>query len=45
MALLHLRNIHLENGDNRLFDGIDLQIEPGERLCLVGAMALANPPS
>ena len=36
MALLHLRNIHLENGDNRLFDGIDLTIEPGERLCLVG---------
>lgn len=36
MALLHLRNIHLENGDNRLFDGIDLQIEQGERLCLVG---------
>ncbi|MFZ1344933.1 ATP-binding cassette domain-containing protein [Thiothrix eikelboomii] len=36
MALLHLRNIHLENGDNRLFDGIDLQIEAGESLCLVG---------
>ncbi|WP_028488562.1 ATP-binding cassette domain-containing protein [Thiothrix lacustris] len=36
MALLHLRNIHLENGDNRLFDGIDLTIEQGERLCLVG---------
>jgi ATP-binding cassette subfamily F protein uup len=36
MALLHLRNILLENGDNRLFDGVDLQIEPGERLCLVG---------
>ena len=36
MALLHLRNIQLENGDNRLFDHIDLQIEPGERLCLVG---------
>lgn len=36
MALLHLRNIHLENGDNRLFDGIDLQIDQGERLCLVG---------
>lgn len=36
MALLHLRNIHLENGDNRLFDGVELQIEPGERLCLVG---------
>ncbi len=36
MALLNLRNIHLENGDNRLFDGIELQIEQGERLCLVG---------
>lgn len=36
MALLHLRNIHLENGDNRLFDGVDLTIEQGERLCLVG---------
>ncbi|PIE00871.1 MAG: ABC transporter ATP-binding protein, partial [Thiothrix nivea] len=36
MALLHLRNILLENGDHRLFEGVDLQIEPGERLCLVG---------
>jgi ATP-binding cassette subfamily F protein uup len=36
MALLTLRNIHLENGDNRLFDSIDLSIEQGERLCLVG---------
>lgn len=36
MALLHLRNIFLENGDNRLFDGVDLRIEPGERVCLVG---------
>lgn len=36
MALLHLRNILLENGDNRLFDGVDLQIEQNERLCLVG---------
>lgn len=36
MALLTLRNIHLENGDNRLFDAVDLQIEQGERLCLVG---------
>lgn len=36
MSLLHLRNIHLENGDNRLFDGVDLVIESGERLCLVG---------
>ena len=36
MALLHLRNILLENGDNRLFDGVDLRIEQNERLCLVG---------
>ena len=36
MALLNLRNIHLENGNNRLFDAIDLQIDQGERLCLVG---------
>ena len=36
MALLHLRSILLENGDNRLFDGVDLQIEQNERLCLVG---------
>lgn len=36
MSLLHLRNIHLENGDNHLFDGVDLVIEPNERLCLVG---------
>lgn len=36
MALLHLRNVHLENGDVRLFDGIDLSIARGERLCLVG---------
>ncbi|MGB1010900.1 MAG: ATP-binding cassette domain-containing protein [Thiolinea sp.] len=36
MALLHLRKILLENGDNRLFDGVDLQIEQNERVCLVG---------
>lgn len=36
MALLHLRNIFLENGDNQLFSGVELQIEAGERLCLVG---------
>jgi len=36
MALLHLRNIQLENGDNRLFNGIDLQVNAGERLCLLG---------
>ncbi len=36
MALLTLRNISLAFGAAPLLDGIDLQIEPGERLCLVG---------
>ncbi|MGM0594090.1 MAG: ATP-binding cassette ATPase Uup [Pseudomonadota bacterium] len=36
MALLTLRNVTLSFGGPPLLDGIDLQIEPGERLCLVG---------
>ncbi|HPE59405.1 MAG TPA: ATP-binding cassette domain-containing protein [Thiolinea sp.] len=36
MALLHLRNIHLETGDRTLFDHIDLRIDSQERLCLLG---------
>jgi len=36
MALLTLRNVSLSFGGPPLLDGIDLQIEPGERLCLVG---------
>jgi ABC transport system ATP-binding/permease protein len=36
MALLTLRNVTLAFGGPPLLDGIDLQIEPGERLCLVG---------
>ena len=36
MALLTLRNLHLSYGDPALIDGIDLSIEPGERICLVG---------
>ncbi len=36
MALLTLRNVSLAFGAAPLLDGIDLQIEPGERLCLVG---------
>ncbi len=36
MPLLTLRNIILSHGHPPLFDGIDLTIEPGERLCLVG---------
>ena len=36
MALLTLRNVSLAFGAAPLLDAIDLQIEPGERLCLVG---------
>lgn len=36
MALLSLRNITLAFGGPPLFDGINLQIEPGDRLCLLG---------
>ncbi len=36
MALLTLRNLHLSYGDPALIDGIDLTVEPGERICLMG---------
>ena len=36
MALLNLRDITLAFGGPRLFDGINLQVEPGDRLCLMG---------
>ena len=36
MALLSLRNITLAFGGPPLFEGIDLQIEAGDRLCLLG---------
>jgi len=36
MALLTLRNLHLSYGDPALIDGIDLSIETGERICLMG---------
>ncbi|WP_303901367.1 ATP-binding cassette ATPase Uup [Thiohalomonas denitrificans] len=36
MPLLTLRKIKLGFGGPPLLDGVDLQIEPGERLCLVG---------
>ncbi len=36
MALLTLRTITLAFGGPPLFDGINLQIEPGDRLCLLG---------
>lgn len=36
MALITLRDISLAFGGPALFDGINLQIEPGDRLCLMG---------
>lgn len=36
MSLLRLRNIQLSYGAAPLFDGIDVSIEKGERLCLIG---------
>ncbi|ANB02006.1 ATP-binding cassette domain-containing protein [Ectothiorhodospira sp. BSL-9] len=36
MPLLVMRNIQLSYGHHPLLDGVDLTIEPGERLCLVG---------
>lgn len=36
MALLTLRNINLGFGGPNLFDSLNLQIEPRERLCLLG---------
>jgi len=36
MALLTLRNIYLGFGGPNLFDSLNLQIEPRERLCLLG---------
>lgn len=36
MALISLHDIHLSFGGHPLFEGIGLQIEEGDRLCLVG---------
>ena len=36
MALLSLKEVHLAYGSAPLLDGVDLQVEPGERLALVG---------
>jgi ATP-binding cassette subfamily F protein uup len=36
VALISLRNITLAFGGPALFDGINLQVEPGDRLCLMG---------
>ena len=36
MALIDLQNITLSFGGASVFDGTSLQIDPGERVCLVG---------
>jgi len=36
MALINLRNLHLNYGTNHLFEAINLAIDKGERICLVG---------
>jgi len=36
MALLSLRGVSLAFGGPRLLDGVDLQVERGERVCLLG---------
>lgn len=36
MALISLQNIEIAFGGPKLLDGVTLQIEPGERICLVG---------
>ncbi len=36
MALISLRNLHLSYGSPALLDGIDLAIQAGERVCLLG---------
>ncbi|HOX25414.1 MAG TPA: ATP-binding cassette domain-containing protein [Candidatus Krumholzibacteria bacterium] len=36
MALLELRNVRLAFGAPTLLDGVDLRLEPAERVCLIG---------
>ena len=36
MALINLKNIHLAFGVAPILDGVDLSIEAGERVCLIG---------
>lgn len=36
MALLSLQNMEIAFGGPKLLDGVTLQVEPGERICLIG---------
>ena len=37
MSLLQLSNIHKSFGNNKVLNGIDLNVTPGEMVCLIGA--------
>lgn len=43
MALLSLQSVTLNLGGKTLLDGVDLHIEQGERVCLVGRNGVGNP--
>ena len=36
MALIHLRDIHLAFGIAPILDGVDFNIEQGDRVCIIG---------
>ena len=36
MSLLQAKNLHHSYGDHALLDGVNLTLEAGERVCLVG---------
>jgi ATP-binding cassette subfamily F protein uup len=36
MALVRLDDVHLAFGDQKIFNGVTFEIDPGERVCLIG---------
>ena len=44
MSLVTLQDIYLSFGQPALIDQVNFSIERGERVCLIGQMALANLP-
>jgi len=45
MALISLQDISLAYGGPPLFDRMDLQLEQGERVALLGRNGVGKPPS